>query len=197
MTQAAIYALVEDGQVTLYPLSIDDINARANPAESYYLCFFNTNRPQETLTHKVIQSPIYIGTAVFVSETVETKNIDELFAELHAVATSYDEAGQPYLDRTKVSPEMYTAFLEIVRIEVQNRMDAFAKTRGYDDMKSLCNYGTSTDPIYQAEAARGIYLRDTIWRELFTYFEGIVNATEAIPSEWADIEAHYVPLTWE
>ncbi len=197
MSHERIYALVEDNHVVVYPLTVADINARANPVESYYPCFFGTQRPTPTLTHKVIVDPIVIGPAVFVQESVETKTIEELFVDLHAIATSYDEANQPYLDRSKIDPEMYTAFLEIVRIEVQSRMDAFAKTRGYDDMKSLCNYGASTDPIYLAEGQRGIYLRDTIWRELFSYFEGIVNGTEPIPAQWADIEAHYPALTWE
>ena len=197
MSHERIYALVEDNHIVAYPLTVTDINARATPTESYYPCFFGSNRPTPSLTHKVVVEPIVIGPAVFVQESLAVKTIEELFADLHAIATSYDEAGQPYLDRAKIEPAMYTAFLEIVRIEVQARMDAFAKTRGYDDMKSLCNYGTSTDPIYQAEAARGIYLRDTIWRELFIYFEGIVDGTQPIPSAWTDIEAHYPALTWE
>lgn len=190
-------ALVEDGRITAYPLTVADINARATPAESYHLCFFGSNRPKASLTHKVVAEPFLIGSAVFVQESLAIKTVEELFVDLYTAAISYDEANQPYLDRSKIEPAMYTAFLEIVRIEVQNQMDAFAKTRGYDDMKSLCNYGASTDPIYLAEGQRGIYLRDTIWRELFGYFEGIVDGTQPIPTEWADIEAHYPALTWE
>lgn len=197
MPHELTYGLVADNKVVLYPLTLADINQRNDPTESYYICYYDPNRPQETLTHKVVPSPVLVGTAIFVSEKIVTRNITELFEELYAIATSYDENNQPYLDRAKIEPEMYTAFMEIVRIEVQAEMDAFAQTRNYDDMKSLCNYATSIDPTFQAEAQRGIYLRDTIWRELFTYFEGIVEGTMPIPTNWDEIRSHYPALTWE
>lgn len=197
MSHERVYAQVEDHKIVAYPVTVEDINVRGSPSDTYYPCFFGPSRPTPNLTHKVVSEPVLIGSAVFVQESMAVKSIGELFVDLYTAAISYDEANQPYLDRSKIEPAMYTAFLEIVRIEVQNQMDAFAKTRGYDDMKSLCNYGASTDPIYLAEGQRGIYLRDTIWRELFSYFEGIVNGTEPIPAQWADIEAHYPALTWE
>ena len=45
---------IEDGRITAYPLTVADINARATPAESYHLCFFGSNRPKASLTHKVV-----------------------------------------------------------------------------------------------------------------------------------------------
>lgn len=133
MSHELTYGLVRDNQVILYPLTITDINQRNDPTESYLICYYDPHRPVETLTHKVIQAPVLVGTAIFVSERIETKNVTELFEQLHATATSYDENNQPYLDRTKVGPEMYTTFLEIVRIEVQAQMDAFAKMRVFRD----------------------------------------------------------------
>lgn len=48
MSHERIYALVEDNHVVVYPLTVADINARANPVESYYPCFFGTQRPTPT-----------------------------------------------------------------------------------------------------------------------------------------------------
>ena len=93
---------IEDGRITAYPLTVADINARATPAESYHLCFFGSNRPKASLTHKVVAEPFLIGSAVFVQESLAIKTVEELFVDLYTAAISYDEANQPYLDRSKM-----------------------------------------------------------------------------------------------
>lgn len=193
------YALVSDNEVVLYPLTIEDINQRNDPTETYLECYYapGSIRPIAALTDKVIETPMLLGRVVYVQEKLVKKTIDEMFDYLHEVATSYDENQQPYLDRSLISLELFQAFEVIIKIHVQKMLDDFALTRDYDDIKSACDYITSSVQRYRDEAARALYLRDAIWPMLFDRYNGIIAGTYPIPNSWSDIAQYLPELTWE
>ena len=85
---------------------------------------------------------------------------------------------------------------------VQNALDAFVQTRRYDGIMSACSYADSTDPVFAAEAAYCIRLRDETWRQAYTIMGAVVDGTRSLMSieeliaelpigsaEWPEIEA--------
>lgn len=46
---------------------------------------------------------------------------------------------------------------------IQQRLDAFAQTRGYDGILSACTYATSAVPKFQAEGQTCVDVRDATW----------------------------------
>jgi hypothetical protein len=69
---------------------------------------------------------------------------------------------------------------------IQTRLDDFARTRGYDDIATVCSYKDSTNAAWAAEAARAITLRDTTWA-VFIQHEN---------EDWPSIEAALPALSW-
>lgn len=63
---------------------------------------------------------------------------------------------------------------------IQIALDAFAQTRKYDGIMSACSYAESTDPIFAAEAAYCIQLRDTTWRQAYNIMDEVLAGTRPL-----------------
>jgi hypothetical protein len=76
--------------------------------------------------------------------------------------------------------------------QVQQRLDDFAKSRGYDNILSACSYATSSNPIFAAEGQYCVTARDMTWAA----FYAILESLEALPESIADIEGGLPTLAW-
>lgn len=78
----------------------------------------------------------------------------------------------------------------------QQRLDNFAKTRGYDGIVSLCTYATSPTAKFQAEGQYGVEARDATWAKLYEILAEVEAGTRPVPSGYQDIEPDLPPLQW-
>lgn len=78
----------------------------------------------------------------------------------------------------------------------QNRLDAFAQSRGYDGILSLCTYATSTVPKFQAEGQYGVTARDATWAQLYTIMAEVESGARPMPEGYSDIESELPVLAW-
>lgn len=79
----------------------------------------------------------------------------------------------------------------------QQRLNDFAKTRGYFDILTACSYTSSTDTAYKAEGDRCVSLRDQTWDALYAIFGDVDNGTRPELTGYSDIENELPALTWE
>ena len=79
---------------------------------------------------------------------------------------------------------------------VQARLDAFAQTRGYDNIMSACSYFGSANPRFKAEADRAITLRDTTWARCYEILAEVLAGARETPTLEA-LFAELPVLTWE
>lgn len=189
---ATTYALVEDYKIILFPLTEEDINNRNNPNEDYYVCYFDDEPICDEILEYVVEIPKVIGTVVFVRHEVRKRTIDEVFAFVAGLQTE----GNP-ITIADVPQPLFGSVVKLVKDKTQSLMDAFAQTRGYDNMGSLCNYSTSGIPAYQVESARGIYLRDLTWTNLNIYINEVSTGVQPVPTSWSMIEGFLPAYTWE
>jgi hypothetical protein len=79
---------------------------------------------------------------------------------------------------------------------IQQRLDDFARTRGYDDMRSLATYEGDADPTFNAEGAYGKAARSATWAAARQILAEVKAGVRLAPTSYAEIEALLPPLVW-
>jgi hypothetical protein len=88
------------------------------------------------------------------------------------------------------------ALQESIVAQTQQRLDDFARTRGYDGILSAATYATSTSPKFAAEGQCCVEARDATWACLYAILAEVEAGQRAAPSSFADIENELPPLVW-
>jgi hypothetical protein len=179
-----MYALIENGAVTRYPYTVTDLRL-ANPGTSFpnqpsdeTLVDFGLHRVAEVAAPQVQSGQVAVeGTPVLVTGqwtqvwTVRTKNDAEIAAEMQTLQNSIVQA-------------------------TQDRLDAFARTRHYDDIKSASGYAGCAVPKFNIE---GTYCRDAraeTWVKLYDMMAEVQAGTRPMPTGFADVESELPVLVW-
>lgn len=79
---------------------------------------------------------------------------------------------------------------------IQQRLDDFARTRNYDDIKSAVSYAGDPDPVFSAEGQACRNLRSATWRAAHNILAQVQAGTRPMPQSIADIEADLPALVW-
>lgn len=192
------YALVDHGVVLEFPLTEDDINAINIPTNNYLPCYHDEQPTFDSELEYLVQVPIILNDIVIVKYRVIKYTLNEKLARLLVdyPTIEVDENNIPWIDLTKISQTTLLAVIKLVKDTVQKRLDDFAATKGYDDCKSVVAYQFSSEVEWVADAERAIYLRDTSWKNLYTYLANLQTGAIHPPRSFADIEVLLPVLTW-
>lgn len=79
---------------------------------------------------------------------------------------------------------------------VQQRLDDFARTKGYDNIVSACSYATSQHIKYGPEGRYCVGAREQTWDVLFQIEADVVAGTRPMPLTYEEIEAELPALVW-
>ena len=93
---------------------------------------------------------------------------------------------------TKTADEIQA---EIVAAVVK-RLDAFAQTRSYDDIKSASDYAGCSVPQFDIEGTYCRNARAETWAKLYEMLDEVQAGTRPMPAGFADIEPDLPALVW-
>jgi hypothetical protein len=96
--------------------------------------------------------------------------------------------GALYNEQTRIKDE-------IVARE-QYQQDAFAKTRGYDDIKSASDYAGCAVPKFDAEGTYCKNARALRWAKLYEIMDEVLAGTRPMPQSHSEIDSELPPLIW-
>jgi hypothetical protein len=99
----------------------------------------------------------------------------------------------PHVPPTPTTEQVQARFTTLIQV----RLDAFARTRGYDSMSSLCTYATDPDPRFGPEGQRGVLLRGQTWTAAYVILGEVLAGQRPTPQSLADFEGDLPALTWE
>lgn len=86
--------------------------------------------------------------------------------------------------------------LAAVIAAAQARLDAFAQTRGYDDIKSASDYAGCSVARFDAEGTYCRNARAEMWAALYEMLAEVEDGTRPVPVGFEDIEDELPPLVW-
>lgn len=104
------------------------------------------------------------------------------------------EINPSYVSASK--PEIDLSVQNAIVRQVQDRLDAFAKTRNYDSMLSACTYVTSTVTKFQVEGQYCVEARDATWAALYAMLAEVLSGARPMPGGFAEIESELPVLAW-
>ena len=86
--------------------------------------------------------------------------------------------------------------LPYLEIETQNRLDAFAQTRGYENINSATTYINSSVTKYKNEGTYASSARDSTWNALYQIIEDATDGKREKIVDFSKIESELPSLTW-
>jgi hypothetical protein len=79
---------------------------------------------------------------------------------------------------------------------VHQRLNDFARGRGYDNMLSACTYASSGVPKFRDEGQACVALRDATWSAVFGILGAAQLGSVPMPTSIADIADQLPALAW-
>jgi len=183
-------AKIENNAIVEYPVTIETINERNNPADTYVWCFLSEKPQYNPLTSYLVDKPTLVDSAVYVLYEIKNKTLEEVFAEL-AQLTSGSVSSFSIAD---IPPPVFNLIINLIKEKVQDKLDVYAKSFGYDNIHTMCGYIGSKIDTYKNEAIAAIDIRDTVWSTLYSYLSSVLNGSEPIPLSWEEIDSK-LPVT--
>ena len=182
-----MYAKLNNGQVTKYPYTAQDLG-NDNPNVS-----FPANLDDATL-------------ARFDAVRVVVTGAPEHDANTHIaeqIGCAFNQTTQRWETSWVIRPltpaelaQRISSLKAGIVAQTQERLDAFARTREYDGILSACTYASSTMPKFRAEGQYCVDVRDLTWAKLYEMMAEVEAGTRPMPGGYEDIEAELPPLAW-
>ncbi len=195
-----VYARVVNGKIVEYPVYPQYIAARGQTLAMYTLVQDST-MPEPGEFQYVSGTPTVLGSSVYMQYTV----LDLPFESLLAMAWGVPNINQFSMPNaviptppafSSINPALASQIQKSATARVQQLLDQFAQTKGYDSMASACSYSASTIASYAAEGATAIKLRDETWSSLYSYLSSVESGASPLPKSFADIQAKLPTLSW-
>lgn len=187
-----------------YPLSEDDIkNIYSNtsftvpfvPPDNYSIVLKTDQPNYDSVIEKVIEiNPVLDTQGNWVQNwKIESKFLPILDSSGNIVKT----IEQQNLEARVVDQELkIEEFIKQAIKKTQEKLDNFAKTRGYDNILSAATYSTSTISKFRQEGQYAVEIRDQTWSKLYDLLRQIQSGVMSIPQNFNDIEALLPTLEW-
>lgn len=190
-----VFALVDDGKIIEYPVYLVNIEARSHPVSLYTECVFS-EKPETCEFHYLEEELDIVNGNIYVSYLTKPHSLANLLSRLPVAGAGPTNPDRPYESTYPFNAEVVERIKELTVIKVQQSLDDFSRTRGYDGILSACTYlGSSIDKFrLEAEYCRNI--RDQTWLALYTLMAEVDAQLIPMPSTFEEIVVFLPEMVW-
>lgn len=195
---STVFARVVDGLIVEYPVFGIHITNRAHPVEWYTEVYFE-DKPALPPFCNYQETRRVVRGQVFASYTVVPDSLDSILADLHRSDDHMampGEATEKVVDFASVLPATVQQIVNLSRAMAQQRLDAWATEKHYDNILSAASYVGSMFPDFAADGAKAVQARDGTWLALYNYMEKVSSGELPVPKSSSDIVAQLPELSW-
>jgi len=181
-----MYVLAPNQVVQKFPYTIGDLR-KDNPQTSF------PKNPSEQMLASWFVFPVFDPGQP--NHDTMTQSVDE-FPPAFVVNTNRWERQWAVRDATAQEiADRQSAIIADYINKTQNRLDTFARTKGYDGILSACTYATSPTQNFATEGQYCVYQRDATWATLYQIMADVLAGQRSIPT-WEQLEAELPSLSW-
>ena len=179
-----VFAHVIDGVIKEFPL--DQAGPQVYPHDWYAPCIYEGKfQPQEF--YVLVEKLVIFGQNVHVRYTEQPLGLESLMGRLPSAANP---------DADFPTPNLMRRIQQLTIDRIQQRLDDFAKTRGYDGIVSGATYATSPNVKFSAEGQYCVEARDATWSALYVFNDKVSKGEVPLPTRYIEIEAALPALVW-
>jgi len=195
MSDNQVYARVHQGKAIELNVTQKQIADRGETKASYLPLYYSFPPKKVPAYHVLKQVTAVFQDHVQVNYQAVPMSLEQLL--MHIWNTNGD-LRRPVASVAigDLSTKLVDAIASAAVTHMQEALDAFAKSRGYDDIKSAVTYVDSVVPTFAAEGAAAKNLRDQSWAALYSYLNDVKNGVKPVPKNVAEIVANCPALTW-
>lgn len=183
-----VFALVSNGRLYEYPVTRSQIVNRGLTVSQFLPVRFDHQPAKVPAYHFAKEVPEIFEDHVQIHYQVTPIALEQLLIRVYHPDGVLNE-GNPNATIADVPADLFNAIIAAIKVEVQERLDAFARERGYDGIVSAITYRDSVVEQFRNDANRCINIRDTSWAQLYQYLAQLQQGTVALPKNKAEIMA--------
>lgn len=194
-----IYGRIVGTRIVDYPTYGIHIRNRGHSLEQYVPCYFEEKPEHDRFSYtEEIKKMSTDRKIIFISYIVKPFDIHRLLTNLPNKNKKpfFEYPSQHSIDHNSEMPGLIERIKEIIPVQIQIDLDAFAKTRHYDSLASACSYLYSLNEKYQKEAQYCCCLRDKTWTAFENYIKAIDSGEKIISNRWLDIKTEWPEPSW-
>lgn len=189
-TNQKVYAKVHDDGYIEFPIYAVHIAARNQSVSDYQEVIFG--RKPEVPEFYTLKSDLYVYDGrVRYDFSVQPIPLSTLLRTANNNETNED------VYFATIDTALATRIYNLISDYVDDKLEEFAKTRGYKSVVSCVSYIGDPNPQFDSDALIMRELRSQVWVTMNAYSGSIINNTTPIPKSMADIDSNIPPLSWE
>lgn len=190
-----LFARVHNDKVVEYPISRMQIVNSGEQVSYFYPVRFGRKPKTVPAYHFAKEVLGIMDDYVQVTYAITPIGLDQLLIRVYHPGGVLNDTFES-VTFASTEPALYTALIESIKLEVQDRLDKFAQERAYDNMVSCITYRDSAVNQFRNDANRCITIRDTTWATLYAYLAEVEAGTKPVPKNRSYLMSLLPATTW-